>query len=86
MQTAFNALPDIATEGTPPEVEALIEVKGSPDYFAQIYNDLRDQGSLPEVSAYLQNISASNDASYEQNISPGVDVNAQPTLLIASAP
>lgn len=47
-------LPDGVSPGMPPEVEALVEVKGSKELFEQSFNEIKESGGLDEVTAYIE--------------------------------
>lgn len=50
----FNGLPCVATDGMPPEVASLIELKQSPALFKKQFETLKEDGSLDEVAAYIK--------------------------------
>ncbi len=50
----FNGLPGVATDGMPPEVASLIELKQSPALFKKQFEALKEDGSLDEVAAYIK--------------------------------
>lgn len=50
----FNGLPCVATDGMPPEVASLIELKQSPALFKKQFEALKEDGSLDEVAVYTK--------------------------------
>ena len=68
ISAVLNGLPDNVSEDMPPEVQALVNVKGVEDLFAETFNELQAQGSLAEVVSYMQDQNAANDANHAQDI------------------
>ncbi len=53
-QTAYQKLPSRVTHDMPPEVAALVEVRGSKPLFERQFNELKEHGGLGEVASYIE--------------------------------
>jgi hypothetical protein len=53
-QAAFRILPDNVAPDMPPEVAALVEVKGSRTLFEKSFAEIERHGGLPELQAYIE--------------------------------
>lgn len=75
LTAAFNGLPNAAADDMPPEVVSLVELKQSPDLFEKQFESLKEDGSLYQVAAYIENnplppgITQNLEQGYESHIS-----------------
>lgn len=85
-EAVYSALPAAAEDSLPPEINALVEAKASPDRFEALYEEFDAQGSLETVRDYLAGQSAANDENYQQDISPQADLPTSQLTQAAFAP
>ncbi|PTN12502.1 RelA/SpoT domain-containing protein [Nitrosomonas aestuarii] len=72
LTAAFNGLPNAMVDDMPPEVVSLIELKQSPDLFEQQFESLKEDGSLYQVAAYIENnpLPPKSEQTYENRADP----------------
>lgn len=80
MQTAYTNLPDTVTPEMSPEVSALVEVKSIRPLFEKQFEELREQGSLPEVAAYI----AANPIEHAAEVAFTQDITSSPNVIQAA--
>lgn len=72
LTAAFNGLPNAMVDDMPPEVVSLIELKQSPDLFEKQFESLKEDGSLYQVAAYIENnpLPPEGEQTYENRLDP----------------